>query len=81
MKTLIDYSNVIVTSANNKEVSLLTNYIYKLATTIHSFYTECRVLDVNNPELTKQRLALCKAAQIVMKNALNLIGVEAPNEM
>jgi arginyl-tRNA synthetase len=81
MKTLIDYSNVINSAANNKEVSLLTNYIYKLATTIHSFYTECRVLDPNNVELTRQRLALCSAAKIVMKNALNLVGVEAPIEM
>lgn len=81
MKTLIDYSSVINSAANNKEVSLLTNYIYKLATIIHSFYTECRVLDSNNIELTRQRLALCKASAIVMKNALNLIGVEAPNEM
>ena len=81
MKTLIDYSSVINSAANNKEVSLLTNYIYKLATIIHSFYTECRVLVPNNVELTKQRLALCKASAIVMKNALNLIGVEAPNEM
>lgn len=81
MKTLIDYSSVINSAANNKEVSLLTNYIYKLATIIHSFYTECRVLDPNNIELTRQRLALCKASAIVMKNALNLIGVEAPNEM
>lgn len=81
MKTLIDYPNMIGLAAKNKEVSLLTNYIYKLATTIHSFYTECRVIDPNNVEMTKQRLALCKAAQIVIKNALNLIGVEAPNEM
>lgn len=81
MKTLIDYSNVINSAANNKEVSLLTNYIYKLATAIHSFYTECRVLDLNNTALTKQRLALCEASKIVIKNALNLVGVEAPNEM
>ncbi len=81
LKVLMEYPNIIEATSASKEPCILTNYIQKLATSIHSFYTECRVIDQNNPEMSKARLALCKAAAIVMKDALNLIGVEAPQEM
>ena len=81
LKILLEYSNVVDSAANSKQPCVLTNYIQKLAAAIHSFYTECRVIDQSNVELTKNRLALCKAAMIVMKDALNLIGVSAPEEM
>jgi arginyl-tRNA synthetase len=59
----------------------MTNYIQRLATAIHEFYTECRVIDESNKELTASRLGLCKAAKIVMNNALDTIGVSAPTKM
>ena len=59
----------------------MTNYIQKLATAIHEFYTECRVIDESNTSLTSSRLALAKASKIVMKNALDTIGVNAPEKM
>ena len=48
---------------------------------VHSFYNECRVIDIDNPELSGCRLALVKASQIVIKNALTLLGVSAPIHM
>jgi arginyl-tRNA synthetase len=38
-------------------------------------------LDAENPERTKARLALIKAVQTTLKNALKLIGVSAPEKM
>ena len=38
-------------------------------------------IDKNNFELSRQRLALVEATRITLKNALNLIGVSAPEEM
>ena len=45
------------------------------------FYNECRVIDRDNLEISGSRLALVKASQIVLKNALDLIGVSAPIHM
>ena len=56
-------------------------YAYNLSVAINDFYTNCRVLDEKNEELTNQRLGLVKASQIVLSIALNLIGVDAPNSM
>ncbi|NLB49931.1 MAG: arginine--tRNA ligase, partial [Erysipelotrichia bacterium] len=81
LKLLIDYPHVIEDAANKKEPSIITNFIQKLAAATHSFYTNCRIIDKDDTALTSNRLALAKATQIVLKNALNLIGVEAPNKM
>jgi arginyl-tRNA synthetase len=59
----------------------ITNYIFDLASTFHSFYNAEKVLDLDNVERTKARLALVRAVQITLKNALALIGVSAPEKM
>ncbi|WP_160724221.1 arginine--tRNA ligase [Bacillus sp. USDA818B3_A] len=59
----------------------ITNYILELASAFHSFYNADKVLDSENPDRTKARLALIKSVQITLKNALALIGVSAPEKM
>ncbi|MBR2507137.1 MAG: arginine--tRNA ligase [Bacilli bacterium] len=81
LKHLIDFSNVVEESAKERTPYKITNYIHRTAELIHAFYTECRVIDRDNLEITQSRLALCKAASIVLKNALTLVGVTAPTHM
>lgn len=81
MKLLLEFPKEISSSASLRAPYKITNYIQKLATAIHEFYTECRVIDENNLALTASRLALSKASKIVMKNALDVIGVTAPEKM
>ncbi len=81
MKHLSDYPKEVLDAAITRSPYKMTNYIQRLAVLIHGFYTECRLIDYNNLEITSSRLALAKAAMIVMHNALSLIGVEAPEEM
>jgi arginyl-tRNA synthetase len=81
LKHLASFSNVIVDAAKERAPYKITNYIHDLAKLVHGFYTECRVIDRDNIALSSSRLALCKASEQVMKNALNLIGVSAPEHM
>ena len=81
LKVLEQFPKEVENSALNRAPYKLTNYIQKLATVIHEFYTMCRIIDENNKERSASRLGLSKAAKQVMKNALGLIGVEAPEEM
>ena len=81
MKHLSLYQKEVLDAALTRAPYKVTVYIQKLASLIHGFYTECRLLDRNNLELTASRLALCKASMIVLKNALGLIGVSAPEKM
>ena len=81
LKHLADFNNVINDAAKEKAPYKIVNYIHALAELVHVFYNQCRVIDKANTELCASRLALVKASQIVLKNALNLIGVSAPIHM
>lgn len=81
MKILSDYPKEVLDAALTRSPYKLATYIQKLASLIHGFYTECRLIDREQLAVTSSRLALAKAAAIVMKNALTLIGVQAPEEM
>lgn len=81
VKHINEFRNVIIDSAVNRTPHKITNYIQRLAQLFHSFYNECYVIDENNLELSGQRLALVEATRITIANALNLIGVSAPEKM
>ena len=81
MKTLQEFKKVIIDSAKTRQVHKVCHYIQNLASKFHSFYNACKVVDRSNLELSAQRLALVKATQIVLANALDCIGVEAVESM
>lgn len=81
LKHLANFSNIITDAAKDKAPYKIVNYIHALAEFVHSFYSECRVIDRDNIAVSGSRLALVKASKIVLKNALDLIGVSAPIHM
>lgn len=81
LKKVIEFQHIIKVSAEKRAPHILATYIQELAADIHSFYTNCRLIDRDNLDVTASRLALAKAAKIVMKNALGVLGVSAPNKM
>ena len=81
LKHLADFEKTINDAAKEKAPYKIANYIHALAELVHVFYNECRVIDRENLEVSASRLALVKASQIVLKNALSLIGVSAPIHM
>ena len=81
MKSLQEFNKVIIESARTRQVHKVCHYIQDLATKFHSFYNSCKVINKENLELSSQRLALVKATQIVLANALDLIGVTAVESM
>ena len=57
------------------------NHINDLATAFHSLYNAEKVINEENTEKTNEKLALIKALEVTIKNALELIGVDAPERM
>ena len=80
-KKLASFEDVVKTASKERAPYKITNYIHELAEKVHAFYTECRVIDRDNLEVTSARLGLCLASKIVLKNALYLVGVSAPEKM
>ena len=81
LKHINEFPGVVADAARTRMPHKMCNYIAKLAAYFHSFYGDCKVIDRDNMEMSAQRLALVKAAEITMKNALNSIGVSAPEKM
>ena len=80
-KKLASFEDVVKTASKERAPYKITNYIHELAEKVHAFYTECRVIDRDNLEVTSARLGLCLASKIVLRNALYLVGVSAPEKM
>ncbi len=80
LKKLYEFNNVIETSAARKLPHLITNYVYDLASSFHTYYSKEKIL-TEDITYSSERIALIEAVKIVIKNALNLIGVEAPEKM
>ena len=81
LKHIASFTDTVADSAINRSPNKICNYVQKLATYFHSFYGACKINDKNNPELSSERLALCEATRITLKNALYLLGVSAPEVM
>ncbi|SFB03441.1 MULTISPECIES: arginine--tRNA ligase [unclassified Bacillus (in: firmicutes)] len=81
LKRLGEFPQAVGEAAQKRMPHRITNYIYDLASDFHSFYNAEKVLDTDNLERTKARLALIKTVQMTLKNAMALIGVSAPEKM
>jgi len=79
-KTL-EFPEVIDHCRRALEVHHLPSYLFELATALHKFYTEYKVIDLEKPELSKARLALLEAVQITLRNGLRILGISAPEQM
>ena len=81
LKKLGEFPQAVAEAAQKRVPHRVTNYIFELASTFHSFYNAEKVLDMEQKERTAARLGLVKSVQITLKNALDLIGVSAPEKM
>ncbi len=81
LKKLGEFPQAVAEAAQKRMPHRITNYIFDLASTFHSFYNADKVLDQEEPERSKARLALVQATKITLANALKLIGVSAPEKM
>ncbi|MDD5628320.1 MAG: arginine--tRNA ligase [Elusimicrobia bacterium] len=59
----------------------LANYILELAGLYHPFYEKCRVVDPQQPQVSRARLLLCAGVRDVIAQGLGLLGVSAPEQM
>lgn len=77
---LHQFKEVVEKSALKRMPHLITNYVYELSELFHIYYTYEKII-TNDKKKTKERILLIKAVKIIIKNALNLIGVEALEKM
>jgi arginyl-tRNA synthetase len=80
IRHLADFPGEVLAAAEARAPHRLTQFARELARQFTLFYEACKVLG-EAPELTQARLALVRAAQIVLANTLRLLGLSAPARM
>ncbi len=81
LKQISEFPKKVEEAAKYRAVNRICQYCHDFAKSFHSYYNSCRVADPSNPELTNERLGLVSACMVTMENALDLIGVSAPQKM
>ena len=82
--SLAEFPRVVASAAELRQPHRIARYIEELATLYHGFYNDCRVLplgDESPSAIHSTRASLCDATRQVISNALNLLGVSAPEKM
>lgn len=81
---LAEYPRIVQTAAELRQPHRIARYLEELAGTYHGFYADCRVLPMGDEKpsaLHTARLLLCASTKQVISNALDLLGVSAPERM
>lgn len=81
IRELSRFSEVVEEVAETYEVHKIAHYAIRLADTFHSFYNDCKVIDEENRAQSLARLELVRATKIVLKETLDLMGIDAPEKM
>ena len=80
MKALLDFPTLIAGAADALEPHRVATYLHDTAGKVHLWYHKAHVL--NEPEpVMRARLVLARAAQIVLRNGLDILGISAPERM
>lgn len=80
LREIARFPGVIEQAADELRPHVVATYTRDLAEAFNAFYRECPVLDAD-PETRRARLALVAAARTTVANALDALGVEAPDSM
>jgi arginyl-tRNA synthetase len=79
--SIASFPDAFIEATEYLKPNMIADYANALADKFNTFYNALPVLKADSEELIDARLALTQAIQIVMHNALNLIGVTAPEKM
>ena len=81
IKRLLELPGEVLEVTERRAPHHLTVYAHEVASDFHAFYRDCRVVGAESPELENLRIALCVACKGVIARSLDLLGVEAPEQM
>ena len=81
IKQLAKLPQYIEEASKGNKPHTIANFLYETASKFNQFYRDCPVLSEKNNQLRTSRITLVNATRIVLKNALELLGITAPEEM
>lgn len=80
LNKLFSFEDVVISASLNKAPHIIANYVYDLASAFHSYYASYKMI-TDDEIATSERMNLIIAIQIVINNALDLLGIIPREEM
>lgn len=80
IKKLGDFPEEIDQAARERAPHRIARYVHEAASLFHTFYNQCRIIGAE-PDVQQARLGLVAATQQVLRRALGILGVDAPEKM
>jgi arginyl-tRNA synthetase len=82
LKKLVLFPEIVDKAARDRQPHRITVYLRELATVVHGWYHHTRAVGApEGPATEEARLLLARAAQVVLANALHVLGISAPDRM
>ena len=81
LKTLAKFPERVLAALEDYEPSVITRYIIELATSFNRFYHNCPILTAESDSTRNTRIRITAAVGIVIKTALSLICMRAPEKI
>ena len=78
---ICNFPKIITDAAETYNPALIANYVYDLAKEFNQFYHDYSILKEENSDIRNFRLLLSKNTALVIRAALDLLGIEAPERM
>ena len=78
---LLSFEGVVQGTADSLQPHRLCTYLFELAGAFTTFYEHCPVLRADTAEERASRLVLCSLTARVLRQGLELLGIEAPERM
>jgi arginyl-tRNA synthetase len=79
-KRLCQFAEIVPQVLNGFRPNILSNYLFELANSFHTFYEACPVLKSDEP-VRSSRLSLCDLTGRVLQRGLDLLGIKVPERM
>ena len=79
--SLEQYPTIIEQACNEHNPSVIANYVFHLAQTFNSFYTEHSVANAETEEKKTLRLQLSNMTANILKSGMQLLGIQVPERM
>ncbi|MBE26245.1 MAG: arginine--tRNA ligase [Saprospirales bacterium] len=81
MRSLGEFKEILAVAAENLDPSMIANYAYDLGKDYHKFYHDVRILKAESEAAKCFRLQLSRTVALVLRDAMEMLGIEMPERM
>ncbi len=80
INNMIKYKDVVEEAANVRKPHLISNYLYELASSYHSYYNLEKII-VEDEKLKSNKILISNIVKIIISDGLMILGIKAKNKM